>query len=287
MLWINTNGFYICNIGLIGLSTDVIGFGIGLFILLLLVDFIYVTFLPVRKFLSVPLMFTEQTNNAISSSLFNNFIHSNKNMVDTFEEMNKMSIINTQDLIISLNCPNPRISQDVKDWISAQNEMLREWEKIDKKIIEEPYTNSQHCYHLIPHIPLPLAFSLVSSVNTRRPLLLYHHQDLNSQSTGTNKMYYDVINLNNPKEIFKTPDPSFFSQRNVSLDVMTEMNEDIIENKKLILHIVVVPNHNQNFQSHPDNKNADNAALIYQILLEPTDDWLPCSANSTKSGTIN
>jgi hypothetical protein len=43
----------------------------------------------------------------------------------------------------------------------------------------------------------------------------------------------------------------------------------------LILHIVVVPNHNQNFQSHPDNKTSDNVALIYQTLLEPTDDWLP------------
>lgn len=274
---------YLSNIGLIDLSTDVMGFGIGLFVLLLLGDFIFVTFRPVRKLLSVPIMFTEQTNNTISSSFFNNFIRYEENLVNTFEEINKRSGLNIQDLIISFNCPNPRISNDIRDWISARNEMLQEWEKIDKIIIKEPYINSQHCYHLVPHIPLPLAFSLGASVNTRRPLVLYHHQDINSQSKEdinsqskvSNKMYYDVINLNNPKEIFKIPDPSFFLQKNISLNVVTEMNGNMVENKKLILHIIVVPNHNQNFQSHPDNKTSDNIALIYQITLEPTDDWLP------------
>lgn len=274
-MWMVSN--YLSDKGINTLSIRVMGLGILLGVFYLIFVFIKKMFKilqPSLKFLSVPIIFTELKDSEKSSSMFNNFCNSNEDLIATFKEVEDKSKLGSKDLIISFNHSNPRNSFDAKDWASAINELLWEWEKIDKKLMEPPFANKDHCYHLVPHIPLPLAFSLGAAVNKRRRIVLYYPQKFNNEKEGNIK-YYAVMDLSNPNKIFEKPDPDFFSGKNISMESIPENLDNLLGGEKLILHIAIVPIHSQNFQIHPDYRNADNAALIYQTLLEPTDDWLP------------
>jgi hypothetical protein len=275
LIWMFSN--FLTGIGLDALGIKAISIGI-LFGSLYLIFFsfrkIYGILQPGVQFLSVPIYFMEPKYSKNSSNMFNSFLNSSQDMGDTFKELEEKSKLGIHDLIVSFNNSNLRTSIDAKDWASSINEMLWDWEKIDRKLMEAPFANKNRCYHLVPHIPLPLSFSLGAAINKRRPLVLYHHQD-NYTDQECNCKYYPVMDLSDLNEIFEEPDPTFILKRNISIMSIPENLNDLTGGEKLIFHIILVPNHNQNFQLHPDYKNADNAALICLTSLDPMDDWLP------------
>lgn len=78
----------------------------------------------------------------------------------------------------------------------------------------KPFSHEGFCYHIYPHIVLPLAFALGASVNLRRPLrplVLYHCQN--------QEKFYRVIDLKDPREVSYKPETNTIALKTVPEDL--------------------------------------------------------------------
>ena len=219
----------------------------------------------IEKSLLIPIMFTEETDKNTSHNMYETFVQSDRKLNRGSKLLRKIPDIRFQDPVISLGKSNPRNSHDPEDWILAWDELLKEWDNgIDSKLMERPLSNEGCCYHIFPHVALPLAFALGASVNLRRPLVLYHYQSFDNK-------FYKVLDLKDPREVIYEPEssapviPPKTIPENINLD----------GGKKLILHIIISARHIENFHLHEDYPNATNVAIVYPTDLTPKDNWLP------------
>ena len=265
-IWIGLLIFGICamladlfgDIGRRDLAAIVRFFGLFLLIVLLISDFVL---RKKRQPFAVPIMFTEITDRQQSRNMFDSFLLATK-LSRSANILEKLTQIEKYDLIFHLN-RNPRDSHNPQDWIDAWDELLREWQKIDRESIEEALTTEGRCYHIFPNVILPLAFALGASVNFRRSLVLYHRQD---------EQYFSVLDLHNTREIIQGGDSTVSDDefpKPLKSDLSTSPKKD-----KLILHILISDRHPVNFQAHVDYQNADNVALAYRDL-DPATNWTP------------
>ncbi len=209
----------------------------------------------------IPVVFTEEKDKLTSRNIFDKFVQSNKKLKDTSKILEEVSKLKQDDLIFKLDHYNPRNSAQSNDWISSWKELLREWEMIDRELMGKPFSDEGFCYHIYPHLVLPLAFALGASVNLRRPLVLYHYQN--------QEKFYKVIDLKDPREVSHKPKSAVAAPKTIPEDL------DFDNGKKLILHIVISARHVENFQLHEDYLNATNVAIVYDRDLDPKEDWLP------------
>jgi len=75
----------------------------------------------------------------------------------------------------------------------------------------KPFSDERFCYHIYPHIVLPLAFALGASVNLRKPLVLYHCQN--------HEKFYRVIDLKDPREVSYKPETNTITLKTVPEDL--------------------------------------------------------------------
>ena len=236
--------------------------GISLFVLSFGADYVLRW---MEKSLTIPIIFTEEMDKSTSHNMYESFVGSNKELSRGSKLLGKLPNFRFQDPVVSLGKSNPRNSCEPRDWILAWDELLEEWDSgIDSKLMERPLSNEGCCYHIFPHIALPLAFALGASVNLRRPLVLYHYQSFDNK-------FFKVLDLKDPREIIYEPKSSapVVPPKTVPEDL------DLNCGKKLILHIVISARHVENFQLHDDHLNANNVAIVYNTDLDPKDDWLP------------
>lgn len=208
-----------------------------------------------QQVLPVPLMFTEETEREAARILFERFLQKYQlNLAAKVIE--RLSRVRRDDLVIRPTRSNPRRSEDPKEWEVVWDELVKEWEReVDKQLLRS-FTNEAHCYHLLPHLVLPLAFALGASVGLRRSIVIYHQQE---------ERFYRVLNLAEPRCIFEAPSPSTQAP---------ERTEKPGSSDKLILHLVISDRHSVNFQDHPDYIQATSVGLAYKMTL-PDGDWLP------------
>lgn len=240
--------------------------GFGLFILVVL----YVCSYMLNNFkelISVPIMFTEEKDKKTSRNMYDSFVSSQKKLKNAPKLLEKMLKIKSEDLIIRLD-NNPRNCTDPADWISAWCELVREWEdNIDEELTDHPLSNEGYCYHIYPHIVLPLSFALGATVNLRRSLILYHKQSPDG--------FCKVIDLTEPREAIYEPESKTTDDTIMPPEIEPENFNDLMGGKKLILHIIISARHPVNFQLHDDYKTASNAAIVYDCDFSPNEDWLP------------
>ncbi len=248
------------NLGYNGLAAKFRGAGLFFFITVFGVDYVLGR---MHKPFMIPVMFTEETDKRTSRNMFDNFLHSDKKLNSSSKLLEKVSKLKLDDSILRLDRSNPRKSSEPKDWISAWDELLREWENdIDRELMGQPFSNEGFCYHIYPHVALPLSFALGASVNLRRPLVLHHCQN--------QEKFYKVIDLKDPREVIYKPEVDVFPP-----ETIPENLNSLNGGSKLILHIVISARHPENFQLHEDHLNSANAAIVYRSDLNPNDDWLP------------
>jgi len=236
--------------------------GISLFVLSFGVDYVLRW---MEKSLLIPIMFTEETDNNTSHNMYESFVRSDKKLNNGSKLLEKIPSMRFKDPVIRLGKSNPRNSHDPEDWILAWDELLNEWNNgIDRELMERPLSNEGCCYHIFPHVALPLAFALGASVNLRRPLVLYHYQSFDNK-------FYKVLDLKDPREVIYECDT------NVPIVSPKTIPENLNLNggKRLILHIIISARHVENFQLHEEHLNATNVAIVYNTDLSPKDDWLP------------
>ncbi|MCI0590008.1 MAG: hypothetical protein L0Y67_00100 [Gammaproteobacteria bacterium] len=216
-----------------------------------------------RQRFPVPLMFTEETDRTQARSQFERFVKS-ADLSSALKVLQGISALQREDLIIRLDRANPRNSPDAVVWKRAWSELLLEWEReVDKRLGSELIANDGKCYHIFPHVVLPLAFALGASVGLRRPTIVYHQEG---------ERYYQVLDLSRPRSIFDPPDSSVPLAESIPEDLSARRKHE-----KLILHVVIseIHRHPVQLDKHPDHTAADNAALIYGMALNPESDWLP------------
>ena len=235
--------------------------GVGLLLLMLLLVWEFVLRPRLRQPVPVPLVFTEERDRAKARAIFNAFVES-MGLTKAVRVLEELSPLERNDFLIRLDRTNPRDSSQPDDWQKAWEELLHEWEReVDRRLTDEPFVGEGRCYHIFPHIVLPLSFALGASVGLRRSMVLYHHQP---------DRYYRVLDLTEPRCLFRDPDPAIPPPQCIPQDLDT-----LPEVPRLILHLAISERHSVAFENHPDHEQAANAALMYQQTLNPEEDWLP------------
>ena len=237
-------------------------FGLIFLFILIILDYVL---RKKRQPFSVPIVFTEITDRQESRNMFNSFIRAAK-LSKSANMLEKLTPVKVHDLIIRLDRRNPHDSYNPQDWSDAWTELLREWQEIDRESIKEPFTTEGRCYHIYPHVLLPLAFALGASVNFRRSLILYHRQNSKDHQ---DEQYYSVFDLPDPHEIIQEDDSTVKPPEVVPSNLDTLPKRD-----KLILHILI-SSRIENFKAHVDYQNADNVAIAYRFDLDPATNWVP------------
>lgn len=203
----------------------------------------------------VPLVITEETNREAARDLFTRFVE-NVQLTKSLKVIERLSRIRRDDLLIRLDRFNPRLSEKPEEWKAAWWELLQEWEReIDKRLLSW-FANETRCYHILPHVVLPLAFALGASVGLRRSIVIYHRQE---------ERFGKVLNLVEPRHLFEEPPQS---------TQQPDRAEEIKGSNKLILHLVITDRHIVQFKNHPDFAQSTNVTLSYSTAL-PVGDWLP------------
>jgi hypothetical protein len=213
------------------------------------------------RILSVPVAITTLKDRDAGRSLFDHFTQSCRLPVKAVEQL---SSVRESDLLIRLD-HDPRQSKIPDDWRIAWHELLCEWEQeIDRRLKRELPSGESFCYHVLPHIWLPLAFALGASVGLRRSVVLYHRQQ-----TGQER-FCRVLDLADPRRLFGEPNVSIPPPERVPADFTS-----LPDAEKLILHLGVTDRHDfPEFTVHPDRACAANASLVYRFTLDPAGDWL-------------
>lgn len=211
--------------------------------------------------IAVPLVFTSERDRQSARSIFESFTQTFRLSVKPLEQLTK---VRSDDLLIRLD-HNPRSFSDAenpKHWEKAWQELLREWEEeVDRRLKRELPAGETFCYHIYPHLWMPLAFAMGASVDLRRSVVLYHRQQ---------GKFYRVMELTNPRALFEEPDSSIPPPEKVPQDFGALPQKD-----KLILHLGITDRHSfPEFAAHPEHANAANAGLVYRKALAPNENWL-------------
>lgn len=231
--------------------------GIGILLLLFIADYVLRSY---RSAFPIPLMLAEESDREDRRALFTSFLAAT-HLRKQAKVIEATTPVRTEDLIVHFRVPDVRTSADEKVWYQAWSELVDGWEHhLDRPLGRTPFAGEGRCYHVFPHIVLPLAFALGASVNLRRRIVLYHAQG---------ERFHKVIDLSHPRRLFEDADKSVPSPKKEPKSVA-----GLPKSRKLILHIFISYRHQVQFQSHPDHKTADNAALTYGDL-NPDEDWLP------------
>ncbi|MEM1552784.1 MAG: SAVED domain-containing protein [Candidatus Bathyarchaeia archaeon] len=234
--------------------------GVGIFALILL--FLLDAWLRFRRQpLAVPLLFTTETNREVARRMFENFTETQRLSVKPLEQT---TALRRDDLIIRLN-HNPRNQTDPANpehWRRAWQELLREWgDEVDRRLKRELPVGETICYHIHPHLWLPLAFAMGASVGLRRSIVLYHSQQ---------DKFFRVLDLTYPRCLFDEPEQSVPEPEKVPEDFTS-----LPEAGKLILHLCISDRHDvPEFKAHSEHGNAANAGLVYRKALDPSENWL-------------
>jgi hypothetical protein len=216
------------------------------------------------RILAVPLLFTEETDRQKARNMFEQFVEA-AGIRKSVRVIESFSPVRQTDLVIVLHRPNPRNSPNPNDWKAAWEELLREWERE----VDRGLGRKLHCYHILPHVALPLSFALGASVGLRRRVILYHRQPMQEE-------VFRVLDLSeDPRQLFQLP-----SEAQVKTPEQHPANLQTLPQKdRLILHLLITDRHVGNFQDqlqlHPDYDNADNVILAYLEALDPEQSWLP------------
>lgn len=155
-------------------------------IIIILIVFIWCIIIVLRKkHIEIPIMFEENLH--VDNTLFTRFIESNGITFD-----NKLVNNDIKSLSIGLSKnKNPRASKEPNDWKKAWNEMVENWEDLEKQVRAK--IDKGIGYIVFPHVPMALAFVLGASVNLRRPIRLYHFQE---------DSFYPVLRIQSRKYLF-------------------------------------------------------------------------------------
>lgn len=232
---------------------------IGIFALILL--FLGAWLRYRRKPLPIPVIFTTETDRQLARQMFETFTTTQHLSVKLVEQATSLR---QNDLVIRLD-HNPRNQPDPQNpqqWEKAWRELLREWEsEIDSPLKRDLSAGESFCYHIFPHLWVPLEFAMGASVGLRRSIILYHRQQ---------DRFFRVLDLTNPRCLFSDPASSAPQPEKVPEDFST-----LLEAEKLILHLCISDRHDvPEFKAHPDHKMAANAGLVYRKALDTSEDWL-------------
>jgi hypothetical protein len=215
------------------------------------------------KLLPIPLMFSEERERQVRRDLFARYLAAT-NLGKALLIIEASSSVQSDDLAIACDVGKLRVTADNDVWRSVWLELLRDWEtQVDRPLGTTQFGMEPRCYHIFPHVALPLAFALGAAVNLRRPIVLYHRQA---------EKFARVLDLTQPRRVIEAPA--------VAVPSPTKMPEDFSilgQKQKLILHLAISEEarHKVRFQAHPDHVAADKAALIYPFNFDPGADWLP------------
>jgi len=215
-----------------------------------------------RRPIDVPLMFTTEKEKSSARAEWGRFLEASR-LSPPVKLIERVSSVREEDLLILLD-HNPRGSPNPDDWHKAWQELLREWEReVDQKLKRDLPAYERFCYHIVPHVWLPLSFALGASVGLRRPVVLYHRQE---------GKFFKVMDLSNPRRLFHEPDKSVEQPERKPEDWGSLPKGD-----KLILHIGITerPRHSfPEFTAHQEHQNAANAGIVYRFSLDPQKEWL-------------
>lgn len=172
-----------------------------------------------KKHIEIPTMFEENPN--VDNTLFTRFMESNGITFD-----NKLVNNDIKSLSIGLiKNINPRASKEPDDWKNAWNEMVKNWEDLEKQVRAK--INKGIGYIVFPHVPMALAFVLGASVNLRRPIRLYHFQE---------DSFYPVLRIQSRKYLF----PENISDKFEPPNICNNFNQNSsTNNKKLDVYISI------------------------------------------------
>lgn len=211
--------------------------------------------------IAVPIVFTTETERQAARRMFETFTVTQHLPASVVE---RVTSIRQDDLLIRLD-HNPRSQKDPENpqhWQKAWQELLREWEtEIDRRLKQDLPAGETFCYHIHPHLWVPLAFAMGASVDLRRCVVLYHRQE---------DKFFRVLDLTYPRKLFDEPDQSVPPPEKVPENFDTLPNTE-----KLILHLCISDRHDvPEFKAHPDYDKAASAGLVYRQALDPKSDWL-------------
>ncbi len=214
-----------------------------------------------REPIAIPLLFTTRERRDARSE-FERFQKMAKVDMRVVRELADLS---QEELVIRLERSDAvKNSHDPTEWKRAWERLLGEWEREVESVVRQRLRREGEwfCYHLHPHLWLPLAFALGASVNLRRSIVLYHAQEPEG--------YLRVMDLTSPRRLFESPPESVPPPEKVP-----ENWDALTGGEQLILHLGISDRHElPAFSAHPDHKQADKAALVYRKALRPDEDWL-------------
>jgi hypothetical protein len=213
-----------------------------------------------RRPIDVPLMFTTEKDRSAARAEWGRFLVASR-LSPSVKLIEQVSSVREEDLIIRLDY-DPKSSSNPDDWREAWQELLREWEReVDQKLKRDLPADERFCYHIVPHVWLPLSFALGASVGLRRPIVLYHWQEVG---------IFQVMDLREPRRLFHEPDTAIEPPKRVPDDWT-----NLPEGGKLILHLGITKRHPfPEFTAHPDHQTAVSVGLVYPFDLKPQKDWL-------------
>ena len=218
-----------------------------------------------KKHIEIPIMFEENLH--VDNTLFTRFMESNGITFD-----NKLVNNDIQSLSIGLiKNKNPRVSKEPDDWKKAWNEMVENWEDLEKQVRSK--IDKGIGYIVFPHVPMALAFVLGASVNLRRPIRLYHFQE---------DSFYPVLKIQSRKYFF----PEKISDKYKSPEIYNNFDHNSsTNNKKLDVYISIGRHKVDPFQY---SQNCHYIILEYDNL-NPEIVWLPYVQHIVKivNGLIN
>lgn len=215
------------------------------------------------RVLAVPLLFTEEPDRQKARELFGQFVEA-AGIRKSVQVIESFSPVCQTDLVITLNRPNPRNSPNPDDWKDAWEELLREWEReVDRGLGRKLW-----CYHILPHVALPLSFALGASVGLRRRVILYHRQPMQEE-------IFRVLDLSkDPRQLFQPPSEALVkTPEQYPADLQGFPQRD-----RLILQLLITERHVSSFQAqvqcHSGYADADNIIFAYWQALDPERSWL-------------
>ena len=218
-----------------------------------------------KKHIEIPIMFEENLH--VDNTLFTRFMESNGITFD-----NKLVNNDIQSLSIGLiKNKNPRVSKEPDDWKKAWNEMVENWEDLEKQVRSK--INKGIGYIIFPHVPMALAFVLGASVNLRRPIRLYHFQE---------DSFYPVLKIQSRNYFF----PEKISDKYKPPEIYNNFDQNSSTNNKKLDVYISIGRHKVDPIQY--SQNCHYIILEYDNL-NPEIVWLPYVQHIVKivNGLIN
>ena len=239
---------------------------IGILLALFVADHVLRSF---RSAFPVPLMLTEDSDRQSRRARFVNFLAVTA-LAKPAKIIESTTTIREEDLIVFYDVLNLRASQDIRLWQRAWIQLVEGWSDVlDRSLANTPFVSEGRCYHIFPHVVLPMSFAIGAAVNLRRRVVLYHSQG---------EKFHKAIDLTHPRKLFSGACDAVPLPKLLPDGVSTAL-----AHKRLILYLFVSSRHQPLFHLHADHNKADNAALFYAFDLGLDEDWLPYVQNLVAS----